>query len=77
MHYIPKVNDYVRWENSLGNVIEGWVYFYCSDYITIEIRVKEKPDNLVPQHKKVHVLVVCYNQFWNELEYVKSRECIK
>ena len=25
--YEPQVDDYVKWTNSLGDVIEGWVYF--------------------------------------------------
>ena len=53
MTYTPKVNDYVKWTDSLGKVTEGWVYFVCKDYFTIEIGVKDKPDNLVDIHKKV------------------------
>jgi hypothetical protein len=69
--YEPKVDDYVQWRN-----VEGWVYFICEDYITIEIAVRDKdPDDIdhVPFHKKHHCLIVCYTQFWNELTYVKSR----
>ena len=73
MTYIPKVNDYVKWHHN-GLIDEGWVYFFCKDYITIEIGVTEKPDNLVHFHKKTHCLVVCHNWYWNELEYVKNRE---
>ena len=74
MKYHPKVNDYVKWTDSLGKVIEGWVYFVDKEYITIEIGVTEKPDDLVHFHKKTHCLVLCYANYWNELEYVKSRE---
>jgi hypothetical protein len=71
-HYHPKLNDYVKWNKPNGSV-EGWVYFYDKDYITIEIDTKEKPDELVFFHKKTHVLVVCYSCHWKQLEYVTSR----
>jgi hypothetical protein len=73
--YQPKVNDYVKWNSSTG-LIEGWVYFVDTNYITIEIFVKEKPQckyTKVEKHKKVHCLVCCYPWAWEELEYVKSR----
>mgnify|MGYP005708985359 FL=1 len=25
--YVPEVNDYVIWENDLGTIDEGWVYW--------------------------------------------------
>ena len=43
MSYVPKVNDYVRW-NHHGIIHEGWVYFVDSAYITIETGVKPKPN---------------------------------
>ena len=55
------------------------MYFKCDDYITIEVRVKDKCDQNIkdcPIHKKTHVLLVCYTQFWSELEYVKNRRNI-
>lgn len=70
--YIPKVNDYVKWKH-----LEGWVYFYSEDYITIEIGVKDKcPENIrdCPIHMKTHCLVLCYPHQWDELIYVKTRE---
>ena len=69
--YSPKVDDYVKWKND-----EGWVYFMCPDYLTIEVRVKDKCEQNIkdcPLHKKTHVLVVCYSFQWTELEYVKNR----
>lgn len=69
--YSPKIDDYVRWKND-----EGWVYFICPDYLTIEVRVKDKCQQNIkdcPLHKKTHVLVVCYSFQWNELEYIKNR----
>jgi hypothetical protein len=74
MTYIPKINDYVIWIDELGCRTEGWIYFVCKDYITIEVAVKEKPDDLVVFHKKTHVLVLCYSQYWKELKFVKKRK---
>ena len=71
-HYEPKVNDFVKW-NSVTGLIEGWVYFVDTNYITIEISVKDKPDDLVQMHKKIHCLVCCFPWNWGELEYVRSR----
>lgn len=71
-HYQPKVNDYVKWNSATG-LIEGWVYFVDTNYITIEISVKDKPDDLVKMHKKIHCCVLCFPWDWKELEYVKSR----
>ena len=74
--YLPRVDDYVRWVDSLGRVTEGWVYFYSEYYITIEVSVKDKPKceyTKNEKHKKVHCLVVCYPQYWEELQYIKNR----
>lgn len=68
VHYSPKVNDYVRWKD-----LEGWVYFKDDEYITIEIAVKDKKCNKGTYHKKDHLLVICYHDQWDELEYIKSR----
>ena len=73
MSYHPKVDDYVKWTDSLGKVTEGWVYFVDSTYITIEVGVKDKPDDLVHFHKKTHCCVLCFSQNWHELEYIKHR----
>ena len=73
MSYTPQVDDYVRWKQK-HFVDEGWVYFKCPQYITIEVGTKDKPDALVDIHKKTHILVVCHFQFWDQLEYVKSRD---
>lgn len=72
MSYKPQIDDYVKWKQK-HFVDEGWVYFKCPDYITIEVGTKDKPDSLVDLHKKTHILVVCQSQFWNELEYIKNR----
>ena len=70
--YIPQVNDYVKWKEG----IEGWVYFYCPDYITIEVGVKKKPDDLVKIHKMTHVLLLCYQHDWDKLTFIKRRKSI-
>lgn len=78
MPYTPKVNDYVIWKKEYGGDVEGWVYFMCNDYITIEVGVKDKCDENYrdcPIHKKTHILVLCYTQFWHQLEYVTKRDC--
>ena len=75
MSYVPKLNDYVRWKN-IHTDIEGWIYFVDNEYITIEISVKDKCEENIkdcPIHKKTHCCVLCYPQYWHELEYIKSR----
>ena len=52
--YIPKVDDYVVWEKEK---LEGWVYFADKQYVTIEFAVKDKSDDHVHFHKKVHCCV--------------------
>jgi hypothetical protein len=77
MNFEPKVNDYVKWEN--GKDVEGWVYFKCEQYITIEtsVRPKHKDDLKVSSlHKNDRVLVLCYQFQWKELDYIRSRKSI-
>ena len=40
--YVPKVNDYVIWDKGEYGKDEGWVYFFCDEYITIETSLKTK-----------------------------------
>jgi hypothetical protein len=68
LNYVPQLDDYVKWKD-----LEGWVYFKCDEYITIEIGVKDKTDDHVHFHKKTHCCVLCFPQYWHELEYVKNR----
>ena len=80
MTYRPKVNDYVKWTDSLGKVTAGWVYFCDKEYITIEIGVTCKDQENIeacPIHRKTHCLVLCYPEHWHELGYIKSRKCQK
>ena len=75
--YIPKVNDYVIWDRGKYGKDEGLVYLYDDAYITIETGVRPKPKDQYTQnerHKYIHTLLLCHAQFWDELEYVKSRK---
>ena len=79
MSYEPKVDDYVIW-NKPNFPVEGWVYFKDHEHITIEIGVRDKTEEQIingSHHRKDHILIVCQSQYWNELEYVKSRSSIK
>ena len=73
--YTPSVNDFVVWTKG----VEGWVYFKCEDYITIEYSVRPKDElNLVccPIHRNERLLVICYKEQWKQQEYIKSRTSI-
>ena len=77
MIYSPQINDYVIWNNSKD--IQGWVYFKCKDYITIEKSIRPKDSenyNACSLHANERVLVLCYSSQWNELKYIKSRETV-
>lgn len=76
--YKPKLNDYVIWQRS-PHPVQGWVYFVDKDYITIETGVSPKDEeNIIhcPIHRNNHILIVCYNEYWGQLEYIKSRKSI-
>ena len=73
----PKVNDYVIWDKGEYGKDEGWVYFFCDEYITIETSVRPKPKDQYTKnerHKNIHTLLLCHAQFWKDLQYVKTRE---
>lgn len=75
MSYIPKVNDYVRWKKG----IEGWIYFCDTSYVTIEAYVYPKHPEDLPNgthHRNERLLVLCYKEQWDQLEYVKTRKSI-
>jgi hypothetical protein len=75
MSYVPELDDYVIW-NTNPQPFEGWVYFKCDQYITIEIGVKCKDEVNIsdcPIHKKTHCLLLCFTENWGELDYVKNR----
>ncbi len=77
--YIPKVNDYVIWDKGEYGSDEGWVYFFCDEYITIETGVRPKPpDQYVKneRHKMIHTLLLCHSQFWGQLKYIKSSKTV-
>ncbi len=74
--YTPQVDDYVIWRRSGGRIDKGWVYFVDEEYITIETAVKDKPNceyTREEKHKKIHTLVLCFPQFYHQLEYIKNR----
>ena len=73
--YVPKVNDYVTWNKG----VEGWVYFIDKVYITIEVEVRPKDKinyEACSLHKNERLLVLCYSNQWEELNYIKSRGSI-
>jgi len=75
MSYTPKVNDYVKWKKS----IEGWIYFKCPEYITIEmsVRPKHKDDYQNSSiHRNQRLLVLCYQNEWSQLKYIKTRQSV-
>jgi len=77
MTYVPKVNDFVIWD--LRKNIQGWVYFKCEEYVTIEMLVKPKDEQnyeACSLHRNDRLLVICYKNQWHELEYVKTRESV-
>ena len=79
MSYIPKVNDYVIWDKGEYGSDEGWVYFFCDEYITIETGVRPKPPDQYTKnerHKMIHTLLLCHNGCWDQLEYIKSRKSV-
>lgn len=74
MTYNPQVNDYVVWTNR--NHIQGWIYHKNSEYITIETSVKPKDPldyQASPIHANNRLLIICYENQWKNLKYIKSR----
>ena len=79
--YEPQIDDYVIWDSPGRTDLckdEGWVYFKCNDYITIETGVRPRPKceytNGKTLHKMVHTLVLCHEYHWHQLKWVKSRK---
>ena len=73
--YVPKVNDYVTWTKG----VEGWIYFVDKEYATIEVSVTPKDEvnyRAAPIHTNNRLLVLCYNNQWKELMYVRSRQSV-
>jgi hypothetical protein len=59
--------------------VEGWVYFKCNQYITIEQSVRPKDyENYqaCSLHRNDRALILCYEEQWKELKYVKSRKSV-
>ena len=74
--YEPQVDDYVIWDKGVDDCNEGWVYFKCEDYITIETGINPKPrcELAHSKHRYIHTLLLCQRYNWHQLEYVKSRK---
>ena len=89
-NYIPKVDDYVIWDQGEYGSHEGWVYFVGDvpeikkgfrtnpRYITIEIDVKPKlvceyTSGKPMKHQMIHTLLLCNEQNWHQLKFIKSR----
>lgn len=75
MSYEPQVNHYVKWTKG----VDGWIYFKCEEYVTIEYNVRPKDEvnlDCCPIHKNDRLLVICYKEQWYQLEYIKSRESV-
>lgn len=73
MNYRPEINHYVKWTKG----VEGWIYFKCNEYITIEVSVRPKDCENYQAcclHRNERVLVLCYSSQWKELTHVKSRK---
>lgn len=76
--YTPQLNDYVIWNKGKYSV-EGWVYFKDKEYITIETKVWPKPVEDQPMgtfHRNERVVIVCYPEYWKDLQYIQSRPSI-
>ena len=48
-------------------------------YITIELGTKDKPNcqytsGKIHRHRKIHILLLCYEAEWKNLQYVKNRK---
>ncbi len=62
-----------NWEQEVKDNLKG---IEQSRYITIETGVRPKPNCDYAKndpHKYIHTLLLCYEQNWWQLEYVKSR----
>ena len=60
-------------DNNESRVKNKWVA--TSNYITIEIATKPRPQCNVSTflHKRIHVCLCCYEDNWNELEFIRRR----
>ena len=55
---------------------QGWNE--CPQYITIELGTKPKPHCVYSsgkpmRHKMIHILLLCYQKDWKDLEYIRNR----
>ena len=68
MMYSPTINDRVKWREH-----EGWVYSITDQYFTLEVATKPKEDDLLPIHKKHHVLILVFNNEYDNVTYLGHR----
>lgn len=69
--YIPKVDDYVKYDD-----LEGWIYFIDEEYFTLEIMTREKSlesYNDSKFHRNYRCLVLVYREDWKDLIFIKNR----
>ena len=55
------------------------MYFKDKEYVTIEVHVKPKNRENYKAcylHRNERLLVLCYNNQWKELRYIKSRTSV-
>lgn len=67
--YQPTINDRVKWKDQ-----EGWVYCITDRYFTLEVATKTREDDLGSLHKKYHVLVLVFKQFYHQVVYLGHRK---
>ena len=68
VYWKPKIED------NTARTKNGWRA--VANYVTIELGVKEKPNCQYDKnnpHRYIHVLLLCYEHNWHQLEFVKRR----
>ena len=60
-------------EDNAKRIKDGWTPI--SNYISLEIATKPRPQCDLSKffHKRIHVCLCCYEEQWNELEYIRRR----
>ena len=67
---------YFKWDkvDNEKRVKDGWKP--VARYITIETAIRPKPECQYSKndpHKYIHTLLLCYESYWHELEFIKRR----
>ena len=60
-------------EDNAKRIKDGWTPI--SNYISLEIATKPRPQCDLSKffHKRIHVCLCCYEEQWNELEFIRRR----